>query len=107
MEIENRGWSDSDNYVMLLKITVHQHPRQLSQPRRDVFKSGQRGEIMQSAFVEPKDSAETIVEKIILLPSIKRGVKDRKSTRLNSSHQIISYAVFCLKKKIECPTYWK
>src|SRR5258708_18817837 len=26
-------------------------------------------------------------------------VSDRKSTRLNSSHQIISYAVFCLKKK--------
>src|SRR5258708_24502478 len=26
---------------------------------------------------------------------------DRKSTRLNSSHQIISYAVFCLKKKKE------
>src|SRR5258708_13200344 len=26
-------------------------------------------------------------------------LKDRKSTRLNSSHQIISYAVFCLKKK--------
>src|SRR5258708_22267837 len=26
---------------------------------------------------------------------------DRKSTRLNSSHQIISYAVFCLKKKSE------
>src|SRR5258708_29181290 len=27
--------------------------------------------------------------------------EDRKSTRLNSSHQIISYAVFCLKKKTE------
>src|SRR5438552_12054471 len=27
------------------------------------------------------------------------NTKDRKSTRLNSSHQIISYAVFCLKKK--------
>src|SRR5574344_2739206 len=27
--------------------------------------------------------------------------RDRKSTRLNSSHQIISYAVFCLKKKKE------
>src|SRR5438552_8262506 len=26
---------------------------------------------------------------------------DRKSTRLNSSHQIISYAVFCLKKKTQ------
>src|SRR5258708_18796456 len=33
--------------------------------------------------------------------------EDRKSTRLNSSHQIISYAVFCLKKKNICigPTY--
>src|SRR5947208_9955602 len=28
-----------------------------------------------------------------------RGEQDRKSTRLNSSHQISSYAVFCLKKK--------
>src|SRR5437762_10780257 len=27
-------------------------------------------------------------------------VQDRKSTRLNSSHRCISYAVFCLKKKI-------
>src|SRR5207244_13305598 len=27
------------------------------------------------------------------------SARDRKSTRLNSSHQIISYAVFCLKKK--------
>src|SRR5256885_5878289 len=27
------------------------------------------------------------------------GVRDRKSTRLNSSHLVISYAVFCLKKK--------
>src|SRR5258708_10366025 len=30
-------------------------------------------------------------------------VEDRKSTRLNSSHQIISYAVFCLKKKKRHP----
>src|SRR5207244_13531560 len=29
---------------------------------------------------------------------------DRKSTRLNSSHQIISYAVFCLKKKKKMTT---
>src|SRR5258708_10764456 len=35
--------------------------------------------------VEPKD--------------LHRFGRDRKSTRLNSSHQIISYAVFCLKKK--------
>src|SRR5258708_18446127 len=32
-------------------------------------------------------------------PPEKQDEEDRKSTRLNSSHQIISYAVFCLKKK--------
>src|SRR2546426_6527531 len=30
------------------------------------------------------------------------GEADRKSTRLNSSHLVISYAVFCLKKKNKC-----
>src|SRR2546430_13703734 len=32
-------------------------------------------------------------------PAHHRGARDRKSTRLNSSHSQISYAVFCLKKK--------
>src|SRR2546430_12995762 len=31
-----------------------------------------------------------------------QGTADRKSTRLNSSHSQISYAVFCLKKKKNC-----
>src|SRR5256885_10434315 len=36
-----------------------------------------------------------------------QSVEDRKSTRLNSSHLVISYAVFCLKKKkrIESATH--
>src|SRR5205807_6003644 len=37
------------------------------------------------------------IERIDLLKD--RLIKDRKSTRLNSSHLVISYAVFCLKKK--------
>src|SRR5258708_28353354 len=40
---------------------------------------------------EDEGDAENVVRK--------RQHLDRKSTRLNSSHQIISYAVFCLKKK--------
>src|SRR5437764_10958502 len=34
-------------------------------------------------------------------PGGQKFAEDRKSTRLNSSHRCISYAVFCLKKKIE------
>src|SRR2546430_4095649 len=37
------------------------------------------------------------------VPSIDPGTRDRKSTRLNSSHSQISYAVFCLKKKTRWP----
>src|SRR2546427_6757377 len=36
----------------------------------------------------------------IVVPQAACGQADRKSTRLNSSHSQISYAVFCLKKKI-------
>src|SRR5699024_11963191 len=43
---------------------------------------------------------KTFLEVIAVCPPVKPWVfKDRKSTRLNSSHVSISYAVFCLKKQ--------
>src|SRR5699024_12303161 len=50
---------------------------------------------------KPTDSSppETRRRAIVITPW-KTGNRDRKSTRLNSSHVSISYAVFCLKKKI-------
>src|SRR3990170_7238499 len=44
----------------------------------------------------PPFSAPSTNHTAMMIP---RPSADRKSTRLNSSHQIISYAVFCLKKK--------
>src|SRR5258708_21446811 len=38
-------------------------------------------------------------EELMVVFATTSSDRDRKSTRLNSSHQIISYAVFCLKKK--------
>src|SRR5258708_10764999 len=43
----------------------------------------------------------TFAKDVILWLELPAHLGDRKSTRLNSSHQIISYAVFCLKKKKE------
>src|SRR5437879_12485968 len=45
----------------------------------------------------PRPSARRRCERIRLIGIPRR--RDRKSTRLNSSHRCISYAVFCLKKK--------
>src|SRR2546422_8419591 len=41
----------------------------------------------------------TVVHSGIDPAEVRRAAADRKSTRLNSSHGYISYAVFCLKKK--------
>src|SRR5437762_3790633 len=45
-------------------------------------------------------TAQGVTRSELILHSAKRSaILDRKSTRLNSSHRCISYAVFCLKKK--------
>src|SRR5258708_30281739 len=44
-------------------------------------------------------TAEASKYNMVLHLEERDAILDRKSTRLNSSHQIISYAVFCLKKK--------
>src|SRR5947199_9126031 len=45
--------------------------------------------------------ARQVVRVVDHQPSLRTSAADRKSTRLNSSHLGISYAVFCLKKKVD------
>src|SRR2546426_2861478 len=44
-------------------------------------------------------TADTSAADVVVTASVSADQLDRKSTRLNSSHLVISYAVFCLKKK--------
>src|SRR5689334_24702502 len=48
----------------------------------------------------PPASATTTAPLMTREPVSPKSTRDRKSTRLNSSHSSISYAVFCLKKKM-------
>src|SRR3712207_6911740 len=57
---------------------------------------------MPQRVVEPRH-AERLPLESILLERARWSGADRKSTRLNSSHANISYAVFCLKKKKNPP----
>src|SRR5437879_13721354 len=52
------------------------------------------------AFYRPVGSPEGYVQPLESIYQKIDETLDRKSTRLNSSHRCISYAVFCLKKKI-------
>src|SRR2546429_2917696 len=56
-------------------------------------------DLMASSLVGWKESMSTAGVKSRYIAGGKTSPGDRKSTRLNSSHGYISYAVFCLKKK--------
>src|SRR5438477_8525073 len=47
----------------------------------------------------PTDAFRRVLNQVIRDEGASTWLRDRKSTRLNSSHMSISYAVFCLKKK--------
>src|SRR5258708_11529485 len=75
-------------------LMIRRPPRSTLFPYTTLFRSGVRPLVI-LALVACGDPRPPVVQPAP--PPGGRG--DRKSTRLNSSHQIISYAVFCLKKK--------
>src|SRR2546429_3313510 len=56
-----------------------------------------KSSLMRARWIAPTATAALL--KVIAPNMTLNGPRDRKSTRLNSSHGYISYAVFCLKKK--------
>src|SRR2546422_8307115 len=77
---------------------IRRPPRSTLFPYTTLFRSPQS----QLLFVTSENFRTTLPRDGIATPpaSIRKpGRQDRKSTRLNSSHGYISYAVFCLKKK--------
>src|SRR6266481_1714084 len=59
----------------------------------------QRRALRTRKLVEPCRQLRRHCKAVICTPIARHRRPDRKSTRLNSSHSSISYAVFCLKKK--------
>src|SRR5258708_26959786 len=86
---------------------IRRPPRSTLFPYTTLFRS--LGALKSAGLAESPVSAEQLGELVALIvkgeisgkmaKEVFAKMLDRKSTRLNSSHQIISYAVFCLKKK--------
>src|SRR3989475_7236058 len=79
----------SDTYLLFLFffLMIRRPPRSTLFPYTTLFRS------------DSKPTLRYFVDKFPLFLSSPFSGADRKSTRLNSSHSQISYAVFCLKKK--------
>src|SRR5258705_7626936 len=91
---------------------IRRPPRSTLFPYTTLFRSGATPALIESRLMKPVFSVQfaTQVKGARPDPAIRAAVdailanpmvhdRDRKSTRLNSSHLGISYAVFCLKKK--------
>src|SRR5256885_12774508 len=78
-------------------LMIRRPPRSTLFPYTTLFRSLERA----GAVVESAASAQEALDKLASFAPhvLLSDIGDRKSTRLNSSHLVISYAVFCLKKK--------
>src|SRR5947209_11078665 len=71
---------------------IRRPPRSTLFPYTTLFRSGDDKEVLVLERAELRADAQVCADAAV-------NRRDRKSTRLNSSHANISYAVFCLKKK--------
>src|SRR5256885_5247696 len=79
---------------------IRRPPRSTLFPYTTLFRSMIANSATQIKVLVPFSSADSLHIAGTLLPYVPgKTFTDRKSTRLNSSHLVISYAVFCLKKK--------
>src|SRR3712207_7787140 len=91
---------------------IRRPPRSTLFPYTTLFRSSRRGNVYRGDIHHhpwPLQRAEIEIESLAMTEQIGVALpetepllhfsRDRKSTRLNSSHANISYAVFCLKKK--------
>src|SRR3990170_4204043 len=83
----------ADRLIVLDKLTYAGNLENLKSLQEGPLYRFVKGDINDAAFVDSLFADEGIDTVVNF------AAEDRKSTRLNSSHQIISYAVFCLKKK--------
>src|SRR5256885_17034952 len=85
-----------DGSLIFFFLMIRRPPRSTLFPYTTLFRSERIPPRPARAELNPKCAAA------LVLTQVHRDVgmlPDRKSTRLNSSHLVISYAVFCLKKK--------
>src|SRR5437762_12444846 len=86
------------NYAFLFR-KLPPPPRSTLFPYTTLFRSLGKASLKKFASAIQSKMHDDPQYLLMLLSDVIEFRKDRKSTRLNSSHRCISYAVFCLKKK--------
>src|SRR5256885_9377844 len=96
-------------FFLFFFLMIRRPPRSTPFPYTTLFRSERGLRVMHRFHVEDRRRAAEQqlggpqhrgpVHRLLAVRRLERPDADRKSTRLNSSHLVIPYAVFCLKKK--------
>src|SRR5947207_9680966 len=86
-------------YFSFFFLMIRRPPRSTLFPYTTLFRSVSDVEHLARNYVFLDGNVQVFRQLRDGVPCDARQNTDRKSTRLNSSHTVISYAVFCLKKK--------
>src|SRR5256885_4536502 len=78
---------------------IRRPPRSTLFPYTTLFRSRRRGARRRRVLRRDRPRVRRVRALAVVVRVAGANDEDRKSTRLNSSHLVISYAVFCLKKK--------
>src|SRR5260221_9322454 len=104
--------SATTEFLLFFFLMIRRPPRSTLFPYTTLFRSG----LSRSFQITNIFKQSSVLDNLVLAVQAHAGSSfsfwrpraaetDRKSTRLNSSHTVISYAVFCLKKKKKKETY--
>src|SRR2546430_6510089 len=91
--------SDYRHFVLFFFLMIRRPPRSTLFPYTTLFRSDAMKKVPYSKESLEKGAQLIVDKKCVECHGMEGRGEDRKSTRLNSSHSQISYAVFCLKKK--------
>src|SRR3989449_3430331 len=83
---------------------IRRPPRSTLFPYTTLFRSETPGRRVVARAIAGGEKEDALHDGLMVTSRASYGSGDRKSTRLNSSHGYISYAVFCLEKKKICRT---
>src|SRR3712207_7924707 len=89
----------TDAFIVFFFLMIRRPPRSTLFPYTTLFRSISSGAFPNVALRKPATPGPVWCPACSVASPISHASGDRKSTRLNSSHANISYAVFCLKKK--------
>src|SRR4029077_12561335 len=108
LKIDEIGLAVAHQNILRLEIAMDQYPRTLRQILSDFLQGRQCRDVVDAGFIDSETTAEAILEKVVLLPTIERGVKFRRQMPMhldaNVFRQSMKFSNFVQSRFVKRPS---